>query len=100
MPVLVDTPGGQGVGLPRTLLAVRVRVGSVGSRVAVDMPLGRLAAMPAVSALASGCLPVPSVPSAVASPPTLASLMLLLHATPPTPRSLSPRSRFAPDGFP
>ena len=100
MPVLVDMPGGQGVGLPRTLPAVRVRVGSVGSRVAVDMPPGRLVAMPAVPALASGCLPVPSGPSAVALPPTLALLMLLLRATPPTPRSLSPRSRCAPDGFP
>ena len=97
MPVLVDTPGGQGVGSPRTLLAVRVRGGLVGARVAVDMPLGRLAAMPAVSAPASGYLPAQSVPSAAALPPTLASLMLPLHATPPTPRLLSPRLRCARD---
>ena len=39
MPVLVDTPGGQGVGSLRTLLAVRERGGLAGARVAVDMPL-------------------------------------------------------------
>ena len=98
MPVLVDTPGGQGVGSPRTLLAVRVRGGLAGARVAVDMPLGMLVAMPAVSAPASGHLPVQSVPSAAALQPLLVLLMLPLHATPPTLCLLSPRLRCAQDG--
>ena len=93
MPVLVDTPGGQGVESLRTPSGVQELGGSVVARAAVDTQLDMPAAMPGMSVPAFGGLLVPSVPSAavwqplpvlllppqLATLPSLCLLLLCLH---------------------
>ena len=90
MPVLVDTPGGQGEELLRTLPGVR-ELGEVAVAWAVvDMPLDTPAAMPGMFASASVGWIAPSVPSVVVWLPLPVWLPPLQLVVLPSP-CLSPR---------